>query len=38
MVVTLIHDGYHLMFAWFLMSRRAFVAGHYFIVSKKEQS
>jgi hypothetical protein len=37
-IATGIHDGYHLMFAWFLRSRRTFVADLYPIVSKKEQS
>ena len=38
MVVTGIHDGYHIKFAWFLRSRRTFVADLNSIVSKKEQS
>jgi hypothetical protein len=37
-VVAEIRDGYHLKIAWFLISRRTFVAVLNSIVSKKEQS
>jgi hypothetical protein len=37
-VITGIGDGYHVKFAWFLMSRRTLVAVLNSIVSKKEQS